>query len=115
MMFEILNSIFSVSDFTIHLIVGLTIACSWLFLYMTKSWVLTLLFTPIAALGALSGIYVSRELGLYYSTDSSSNLMMSGILGLIISLAIVIVTARIGYFLIHTLRNWQRTKLGMTK
>ncbi|MCH9765807.1 MAG: hypothetical protein K0U34_07435 [Alphaproteobacteria bacterium] len=114
-MFETIIAIFGVSSGTTYLIAGLTAACSVFFLHMTNSRALTLLFTPVAAIGALTGVYVSRELGLYYSTDKDSNILLSGILGLAVSLVIVILTARLGYMITNAIRSWQAAKLHQNK
>lgn len=110
-MIEIFDAIFSVRADTTYLVAGLTIASALMFLYMTDSRSLTLLFTPIAALGAFLGIYVSRELGLYYSADDDSNIIVSGLLGLFLSLTVVILTARLCFMIVNAIRRRQTARL----
>lgn len=110
-MTEIFDAIFSVRADTTYLVAGLTIASALMFLHMTNSRALTLLFVPFAAVGAFLGIFVSRELGLYYSADDDSNIIMSGLLGLIVSLAIVILTARLFYIIVNFIRRRQTQRL----
>jgi len=110
-MLEIFDAILSVRTDTIYLVASLTAACSLMFLQMTNSRMLTALFTPVAALGALIGIYISRELGLYYSSDNDSNIIMSGLLGLFVSLAIVVLIARLSYMVLNFLRGQQAKRL----
>ena len=110
-MLETLGAIFSVSASVTYLVAGLTMACALLFFQMTQSRTLTLFFVPVAAVGALVGIYVSRELGFYYSTEENSNILLSSLLGLMVSLVIVIVIARIAYAISNAFRRNQRNKL----
>ncbi len=114
-MLETLDAILSVRSDTTYLVAGLTAASAIVFLSMTGSRLLTFIFTPLAALGALIGIYVSQELGLYYSTDEYSNTIISGLLGLILSLAIVILTAKLTYIVLGRIRRHQATRLRKTR
>jgi len=114
-MLETLNIILSVRADTTYLVAALTFASALVFFQMTGSRTLTLLFTPLAAIGALVGIYVSREMGYYYSSDEDSNIIMSGLLGLLVSLIIVILTARLTYLLLGMLRRWQASRLRTTR
>ncbi len=110
-MLEIFDAILSVRTDTTYLVAGLTIACSLIFLQLTESRILTLLFTPLAAMGALIGIYLSRELGLYYSTNKDANIIMSGLFGLFLSLLIVVIIARLSFLFFNFLRRKQAKRL----
>lgn len=110
-MIEIWHAIFSVTSQTIYLVAGLTAVCAYLFLLMTDSRPLTLMFTPVAAFGSLVGIYLSREFGLYYSADKDSNIVLSSLLGLCVSLTVVVLTAKLGHLAVRALRNRQANKL----
>ena len=110
-MLETLNIILSVPTGTTYLVAALTLASALMFFQMTGSRTLTLLFTPLGAVGALVGIYVTNELGVYFSPDEDSNVIMSGLLGLLISLIIVILFARVTYILLGVVRRFQSTRL----
>lgn len=110
-MSEIIISILNVGQDATYFVASLTIMCALLFMTMTDSKALTVLFTPLAAIGAMTGIYLSRELGLYYSTDEESNVVLSGTLGLMLSLVIIVVTARIGYAITNMVRRRQTDHL----
>lgn len=110
-MLEIWHAIFSVSWQTLYLVIGLTGICAYFFLLMTESRPLTLLFTPMAAVGALVGIFLSREFGLYYSADQDSNILLSGLIGLCISLTVVLITAKLGHITVNAIRRGQADRL----
>lgn len=114
-MFETLEAIFSVRTDTTYLVAALTAGCALMFFHMTESRVLTVLFTPFAALGALIGVFISRELGFYYSADSDSNIILSGLLGLFVSLVIIVVVARLSYLFVNFVRQKQANRLRQVR
>lgn len=111
-MLETLNQIVSIRLETGVLVAGLTLACAFMLFHVTESKVLALIFAPVAGFCALVGIYFSRELGLYYSSDQQSNIILSSLIGVIISLVVVLVAARMVSSMMNALRKRQSEQLG---
>lgn len=110
-MIEIMSQILAVGHEAPYLISALAIACGLVFYNMTESRRLTLLFMPIAAFGAMLGIFVSREADVYFSTDQSSNIVAGGVLGVFVGVVFVVIAARIGHLLTNVIRARQAKKL----
>lgn len=101
-MADTIYSILSVDEFTIWLVAAISAACAMLLYLMTESRLLTIVFTPMSCFAALTGIWLSNELGLYYSGDRDSNIALGALIGLIFSAVVIVLAVRFTFMIV----NW---------
>lgn len=114
-MSEILFAIISVNDETTFIVAGLSIVCAFLMHQMTDSRVLTLIFAPIAAFGALLGIFICHELNLVFSTYELANIILMSLFGMIFGLLFQIVSYRLFCLFLGAIRGNRADKLHQTR
>lgn len=110
-MLDSLQHILIVSQETQYLVAALALAGSLMLLHFTGSRLLAAIFAPVAALGALIGIYICRELGVFLATDEDSNVVLSGLVGLIVGVLILLIITRLCYNAVNAVRTHRSERL----
>lgn len=97
---DTIYAILSVDNTTSILVAGITVACALILFQMTESRLLSLLFAPMACFAALCGIWLSNELGVYYSGDDDSNTVLGALVGLAFSAIFIVVATRLTFVIL---------------
>jgi hypothetical protein len=105
---DILSDILAADTFTWVVVSFLAVLAGVMIKAMTDSLALTLLFTPMFAFGALAGIYACREVGLVFTTEHESNVILTAGVGMVAAVALMLLLVRLGFLVSHQSKPVQR-------
>ena len=94
-MIDMLNSIVSVNFLTAVIVATMVAATGVIFREMTNSTLMTVLFVPFLAFGALASIYGLSHFGIMFSSNRDSNAVVSSGFGMVIALSIMLAVIRL--------------------
>ncbi len=106
-MMDYLHQLFDVGDITLVIVVSLSLYGAYLLREALDGGLLPLGAAPVFLLGSLISIRTFAEEGIVVSSDSSSDLVVATGVGLIVSLLLLLIAAR----LIMAVTGWRKAPI----
>ena len=94
-MYDVLADIFQVDTFTMSVVAALTVMASVIMNAGTDSKMLTFVFMPAMATGALAMVFALSANGVSFTAYQDANIIMSAAIGLTIGFLMMVIAVRV--------------------